>query len=99
MCGKHGTTISYFPKPIYTLFIIFKIVFCYSQRKFNQNETNYIPFPILFTKFKPISKSKQYNESLLHKKSLEFLRSFCFLGGRRGSNPRPSVPQTDALTN
>ncbi len=41
----------------------------------------------------------QSHETLSHKKSLEFLRSFCFLGGRRGSNPRPSVPQTDALTN
>ena len=37
MYGNHDTNISYFPKPIYTLFIIFKIVFCYSQIKFNQN--------------------------------------------------------------
>lgn len=27
------------------------------------------------------------------------MKGFCFLGRRWDSNPRPSVPQTDALTN
>ena len=33
------------------------------------------------------------------KKVFPFLRRLCFLGGRRDSNPRHSVPQTDTLTN
>lgn len=41
------------------------------------------------------------DRALLDNKKKEKPIGFSFLkvGGRRGSNPRPSVPQTDALTN
>lgn len=44
------------------------------------------------------NKVEKLNELETTKKSFSYEKDF-ILGGRRDSNPRPSVPQTDTLTN
>ncbi len=55
---------------------------------------------ILVYRFAYGSNNNQLKQTYRNKKSLsEILKGFINLGGRRDSNPRPLVPQTNALTN